>query len=227
MSIWRKAVVIPLVLLGCKGGARVKEDAAAAMAASDAFQAKLSKVRDLVRSGAAGKAAAKDCALAAPLRLATTTPSALDELVDKGKTTMNAADKLRFFTSSSVGALTLGPAAAGGGSASQVKDMQARTGMFLGVVTVEEDVRPKHGEGATITDGTFRANVVVYDYDHGTALCRITFTARTSDDMKNKVAGYSAKSIPDSILDDYVDQIKQEGNAAIGHASAGKLAFDW
>lgn len=224
--MWRKAAVIALVLIGCKGQSRGKEDAAAATAASDALQAKFSKVRGVVRAGV-GEKAPSTCSLAAPLRLATMTPASLDELVDKGKTTMNAADKLRFLTSSSVGAIAVGPAAAGGGYATQIKDMQARTGMFLGVVTIEEDVRPKHGEGATITDGSFRANVVVYDYEHGTALCRITFTARTSDDLKNKVAGYSAKSIPDSILEDYVDQIKQEGNAAIGHASAGNLAFDW
>lgn len=228
MTAWREVILgAAVALASCRGG-QAQESAEAGAARTDALHRQIAKVRDLARAGA-GASAPPTCAGGNATRIATATPAAVDDLAGSGKTRVDTKDKLSWLTSSKVGALGIGPAAAPGFSSypQRITDLQATSGTLLGVVDVGEDVRPKHVEGTTFTPGSFRATVVIYDYERASVVCQVAFTAKSSDGLATELARYSRRPKADQVLDDYVKEIRREGNAALGRASSGKLAFDW
>lgn len=225
--MWREVLLAgALALVGCKG--QPGESAEAGKARTDALHAQLTKVRDMARTNASAPAPAT-CPASSATRIVTATPAALEELATSGKATSDTKNKLYWLTSSRVLSLGIGPAAVPGFSTypQRVTDMQAVSGTLLGVVDVQEDVRPKHVEGTTFTPGSFRATVVIYDYARGAAVCQVAFTARSSEGLAKELAAYSRRAKTDQVIDDYVREIRREGNAALGQASAKKLSFDW
>ena len=238
---------LALALSGCKGWKeaqkraeekREKEKTEATIAIGN-LHGQLSKVRDAVRANVTAPTTCPDAEMIKTVdtkrtygrvKLVTVSSQGLDDLVDKGKTANDINDKLGFFNSTIVTGLAIGPALPKGGYSDndyRVKEMRINSGKYIGVVRVMRDVRPSVGDREGFEGGSFRANVVVFDYEAALPVCQVTFSAGNSDEVKWKERGVLKKTLEEALIADYVKQIRKQGESAFGRASQKKVDPDW
>jgi hypothetical protein len=114
----------------------------------------------------------------------------------------------------------------------QAKSIEALEGMGPLVVVFDPDTRlwPKTVDGSTFDFGEFDGRLLVANFDTGTVLCAMDFTARSSTDVSiTRLTKLETKqhALQRAIDKDFKKQVKAKSEAALRKLTGGALELDF